>query len=173
MNEHARNAKARPACERGFTFVELVVVLAIAGVLAAVAASRWNATSATAPYQGELLARSIRHMQMLAMTWGSTLLLTPASGGYSVSCASAGTPACASGPGTPVTDPASGAPFRVVLSYGVTLTGPALYLDSLGRPVSSAGTLLSSATVYTMSAGTQTWSVSVAPITGFVTVATP
>ena len=61
LNEHARNAKVPPGRERGFTFVELVVVLVIAGVVAAVPASRW---SATAPYQGELLARSLRHMEM-------------------------------------------------------------------------------------------------------------
>ncbi len=173
MIVESQMARARQESERGFTFVELVVVLVVAAVLAAVAASRWNATWATAPYQGELLARSIRHMQMLAMTWGSTLLLTPASGAYSVSCTSTGSPACTGGAGTPVTDPASGAPFSVALSYGVTLTGPALYIDSLGRPVSSAGTLLGAATLYTLSAGTQTWSVSVAPITGFVTVSTP
>ncbi len=171
MNDQARIAMARPRRDRGFTVVELVVVLVIAAVLAAVAAPRWNATGATAPYQGELLGRSIRHMQVLAMTWGHTLLLTPVSGGYSVSCASGASPPCNSG--APVVDPASGAPFSVSLSYGVTLAGTPLYLDSLGRPVSAAGALLATNSVYTLSTGTQTWSVTVAPITGFVTVSTP
>ncbi len=155
------------------TLVELVVVLVLASVLAAVVASRWNASGATAPYQGELLARSIRHMQMLAMAWGQTLQLTPNSGGYSVSCVgNAGAP-CNGGGGAPVTDPATGSPFTEALSYGVTLTGTPLYFDSLGRPVSAGGALLGAATVYTLHTGSQTWSVSVAPLTGFVTVSTP
>ena len=162
-----------PVRQHGVTFVELVVILVVAGVLAAVVASRWNATGATAPYQGELLARSIRHAQMLAMTWGQTLALTPSASGYSVSCATGTAAPCNGGGGAPVTDPATGSPFTVALAYGVTLSGGVLDLDSVGRPVSGAGALLTAPTVYTLTAGSATWSVSVAPITGFVTVAMP
>jgi len=163
MNTHQLNA--------GFTFVELIMVLVVGAVLAAVAASRWNATDATAPYQGELLARNIRHLQSLAMAWSQTLQLTPTSGGYSVSCATAGAAPCNV---SPVIDPATGSPFSLALSYGVTLSGPALNIDSLGRPVSvPGGALLTTNQVYAINAGTQTWSVTVKPITGFVVVSTP
>ncbi len=157
--------------QKGFTLVELVVVLVVAGIVAAVAAERWDATDATAPYQAELLARNIRHMQELAMIWGQTLSLISTSNGYSVACAASTTGPCAS---NPVQDPASGSPFSVPLSYNVTLSGLTLYVDSLGRPLSGpGGTVLTAAQTFTLSTGSQTWSATVQPITGFVVVTTP
>ena len=146
------------------------MVMVVLGTLVAVAASRWNATDATAGYQADLLARNVRHMQMLAMSWGQPLRLSVTSPTYSVSCvtASATAPCNAS----PVIDPASGKAFSETLANNVTLAGAALDIDSLGRPVSGAA-LLTVDTVYTLTAGTQTWSVTVKPITGFVTVSSP
>lgn len=155
---------------KGFTLIELIMVMIVVGVLAAVAASRWNATDATAGYQADLLARNLRHMQMLAMTGGQSLRLSVASPTYSVSCVTASaTPPCNA---SPVIDPASGQAFSETLANGVTLAGAALDMDSLGRPV-SGGVLLTTSRVYTLTAGAQTWSVTVSPITGFAAVSSP
>jgi MSHA pilin protein MshC len=151
---------------KGFTLIELVLVMLFISVLAAIAASRWNAGDATAPYQADLLARNLRHMQMLAMSWGQPLQLNVASPTYSVSCVTASaTPPCNA---SPVIDPASGSAFSETLSHGVTLAGAAVTIDSLGRPVP-----VTAATTYTLTAGAQTWSVTVAPLTGFTTVSSP
>ena len=155
---------------QGFTLIELVMVMVILAVVAAVAASRWNATDATAPYQADLLARNIRHMQILAMSWGQSLRLSVASPTYSVSCTSGSAVAPCNG-ASAVIDPATGKAFSETLSNGVTLAGVATDIDSLGRPVS--GGLLTVNRVYILTAGPQTWSVTVAPITGFTTVSSP
>jgi prepilin-type N-terminal cleavage/methylation domain-containing protein len=155
---------------KGFTMIELIVVMVVLGVLVAVTAMRWNTTDATAPYQADLLARNIRHMQMLAMSWGQPLQFTVASPTYSVSCVTASaTPPCNA---IPVIDPASGKAFSETLVNNVTLAGAAIDIDSLGRPV-SGGALLTVNRVYTLTAGAQTWSVTVSPITGFTVVSSP
>lgn len=150
--------------------IELIMVLIVLGVLVAVTASRWNATDATAGYQADLLARNIRHMQILAMSWGQPLRLTVASPTYSVSCVTASTTAPCNA--SPVIDPAAGNAFSETLANNVTLAGVAIDIDSLGRPV-SGGALLTANRVYTLTAGAQTWSVTVAPLTGFTTVSSP
>lgn len=155
---------------KGFTLIELVMVMVMLGVLAAVAASRWSATDATVGYQADLLARNIRHMQILAMSWGQSLRLSVASPTYSVSCASGSVVAPCNG-ASAIIDPATGKAFTETLSNGVTLAGAATDIDSLGRPAS--GGLLTVNRVYTLTAGAQTWSVTVSPITGFVAVSTP
>jgi len=147
----------------------MVVVMLLAAILMAVTATRWNATDATAPYQADLLARNIRHMQMLAMSWGQSLRLTTAGSSYSVACVTLGAAPCNT---NPVIDPASGAAFSEILVNNVTLAGAAIDIDSLGRPV-GGGVLLSTNRVYTLTAGAQTWSVTVAPLTGFTTVSSP
>jgi prepilin-type N-terminal cleavage/methylation domain-containing protein len=154
----------------GFTLVELVVVIVLAAVLVAITATRWSATDATAPYQAQLLARNIRHAQTLAMSWGQALRIASPASGYTVRCVTVtATPPCVN---NPVIDPATGLALGVNLSNGVSLNSVTLDLDTLGRPVSGAA-LLSVNTGFTLTAGSETWSVTVRPITGFVSVASP
>ena len=154
----------------GFTLLELIATMLILSVLAVTVSMRWGATDATIPYQADLLARNIRHTQMLAMTWGQSLHINGAGAGYTVTCVTGTpTPPCNL---SPVTDPATGSAFSVTLSNNVAVSATSVDIDSLGRPV-SAGALLTTTRVFTLSGAGQTWSVRVAPITGFVSVTSP
>jgi len=154
----------------------MIVVMLVLSVLAATAAMRWNATSTILPYQAELMARNLRHAQLLAMTWGQNLqvvLVSPTN--YRVNCASVGAAPLCNGAG-PVLDPASnGGTFNVVLSNNATVAGPALLaFDRMGRPINPlTNALLPTNNDYVLSDGTVTWRARVSPITGFVTVQTP
>ena len=162
---------------RGFTLVEMIVVMLVLSILAVTVGMRWNAPTTILPYQAELMARNLRHAQLLAMNWGQTLqvsLLSPTN--YIVRCATASaTPPC-NGTG-PIMDPASSSgTFNVTLSNNATVTGPAtpLAFDHLGRPVNPVTSVLYTvANTYTLSVGSVTWSARVNPITGFVTVQSP
>lgn len=162
--------------QRGFTIVEMIVVMLVLSVLAVTVGMRWNATSTILPYQAELMARNLRHAQLLAMTWGQNLqvvLVSPTN--YRVNCASAGAVPLCNGAG-PVMDPASnGGTFNVVLSNNATVTGPAtLTFNRLGMPVNPVtGTPLPGPNNYVLTDGTVTWTAGVNPITGFVTVGSP
>src|SRR4030067_1181614 len=73
----------------GFTLIELTMVMVVVGILGAVVLTRYHQpTEITVSIEADHLARDIRHMQMLAMTWGQTLRLTTAGARYSVTCAS-------------------------------------------------------------------------------------
>ena len=156
----------------GFTLIELIATMLILSVVAVTVSMRWGASDATISYQADLLARNLRHVQMLAMTWGQSLRMTGAGASYSVVCVAASpSPPCNTSPG-PVIDPATGNAFTVTLSNNITVSATAVDIDSLGRPL-SAGALLTTARVFTLSGAGQTWSVTVAPITGFVSVSSP
>jgi type II secretory pathway pseudopilin PulG len=155
--------------------IELVIVLLVVAVLGAMGTVRYyQPTEITVSIEADHLARDIRHMQRLAMTWGQTLRLTPAGASYSVTCASASvTPPCNGV--APVNDPAvtdtTGNPaFSRTLENSVTVSGAALDIDALGRPV-AGGALLNGNTIYTLTGGTETSTVTVLRLTGFVDVA--
>ena len=154
----------------GFTLLELIATMLILSVLAVTVSMRWGATDATISYQADLLASNIRHTQMLAMTWGQSLKVNGAGAGYTVTCVTGtATPPCNL---SPVIDPATGGAFSVTLGNNVTISATNIDIDSLGRPL-SAGALLTTARVFTLSGAGQTWSARVAPITGFVSVTSP
>lgn len=164
---------------RGFSLIELVMVMVVVAVLGVVVLARYHEPSATAvSIEADHVARDIRHMQMLAMTWGQTLRFTPAGSGYFVRCASGSTTLPCNG-GSPVTDPADGLAFSRSLGAGsvsgISFTvGASFDFDALGRPGTwSAGptfTLSSAAASFTVAGGSETSTVAVAPLTGFVTV---
>jgi len=160
----------------GFTLVEMIVVMLVLSVLAVTVGMRWNASSTILPYQAELMARNLRHAQLLAMTWGQNLqVVVVAPTNYMVRCAMASATAPCNGAGA-VLDPANaGGTFNVTLSNNATVAGPALLaFDRMGRPVNPATSALLVATNdYVFSDGTVTWRARVSPITGFITVQTP
>ncbi len=159
--------KRFPLRQNGFTLVELVVLLVVLAVLAAIALPRFDPAATTVGFQAERMSRDIRHMQMLALTWGQPLRLTSAGSGYSVSCPSAGpTPPCNA---SPVIDPATGQAFQFSLENAVTVSGGPLEVDSLGRPRSGAS-LTATNTVFTLAGGASSTTVTVSPLTGFTQV---
>jgi type II secretory pathway pseudopilin PulG len=149
----------------GFTLIELVMIIVIVSVFGAVTVARYHQpTEITVSIEADHLARDIRHMQMLAMTWGQSLRLTAAGTSYNVSCVTAGPAPCNV---APVVDPATAAAFNRSLESNVTVAGAALDIDALGRPL-AGGALLNGDTTYTLTGGTKTSTVTVARLTGFV-----
>ena len=145
--------------QHGVTLLELVMVMVIIGVLAAIAAPRLSLTDSSVHVQAAQIARDIRHVQMLAMNQGRTLTFQSLGSGYR----------CVDGTNAVITDPSSQQAFNFNLRNGVALAGGDLSFDSLGRPV-SAGAPVGAAIGYSLSGSTQSSLISVAPITGFVTV---
>ncbi|MBI5041493.1 MAG: type II secretion system protein [Gammaproteobacteria bacterium] len=145
--------------QTGFTLIELVMVIVIIGILAAMAAPRMSLTDSSVHAQAAQIARDIRHAQMLAMTQGRTLTFQSLGGSYR----------CTDSTSTVITDPATQQPFTFTLNNGVTLTVASVNFDSLGRPV-SGGALRSTAVDFTVSGGAQSAALSVSPVTGFVAV---
>ena len=150
----------QPQAHNGFTLIELVIVLALIGAMAAIALPRWAPSDTTVGAQADRLARDLRHAQSMAMTQGRTLTvdIQPATA-YRVIDGSSMT----------VTDPATQQPFQVTLDNNVTLNGTDTGFDSLGRPV-SAGALLPASRVFTLSGSSTTATVTVSAVTGFISV---
>lgn len=157
---------ARPS---GFTLLELVAVLAVLGVLALVAASRFSNTL-DARVEADALRMALRYAQSRAMadvyTWG----LSFTSGGYTLVK-----------PNSPVTGvlPGQGGerrnmPDGVSLSWNLA-AGDTVYFDWRGQPVISAiatiGDTAAPANVtqtITFRQGGQDTVVTITPYTGFV-----
>lgn len=159
--------RERPHQARGFSLVELVMVIVVVSILGVVVLTRYHEPAeTTVSIEADHLARDIRHMQMLAMTWGQTLRLTAAGTGYNVSCVTAGPAPCNV---TPVVDPAGSTAFTRTLETGITVAGAALDIDALGRPV-SGGVLFNGDTTYTLTGGSETSTVTAVRLTGFVSV---
>ena len=148
----------------GFTLIELVIVIVVISILSTYAIMKSApAAEITLPSQAQKLASDIRHAQVLATSWGKSLrlnLISGANGTYSVSCVTSGSFPCDV---SPVNNPASGSSFSVSLQKSVVLAGNStLDFNSLGQPSAEAS--------YTLTSGSSTTTVSVAALTGFVTV---
>lgn len=150
--------------QQGFTLVELVVVLLLVGILAAVGMPRFfNQLSFQEWGFSDELGEALRFGQKLAIATGCDTQVAITAGSYHLSQRVT----CNSGAfTTPVRQPGSdGTGYAGNAPGGVALTVTSLYFDALGRPHDSAsGNLLASAV--NIAIGSR--SVSVEPQTGYV-----
>lgn len=154
----------RSSRQHGFTLVELVVVLLVAGVLLAVGMPRFfNQLTFQEWGFSDELGGALRYAQKLAVASGCDTQVAISSSGYQLnqraSCDSGAFTTLVRLPGGDASGYAGSAPG------GITLTSVSLYFDSLGRPRDSAGgSLLASST--TLNVGSRT--LTVEPQTGYV-----
>jgi prepilin-type N-terminal cleavage/methylation domain-containing protein len=86
----------------GFTLTELVMVLAVVGIISAIAVSRMSNDPLVLATQAEQLASDIRYVQSLAMTQAA---LAPAQARYRINFVSASTYTFTMADGTAVPHP--------------------------------------------------------------------
>lgn len=150
----------------GFTIIELIVVLALIGILAAMVIPRWT-TAPTLDAQVNQLLGDIRYTQALALSHGQRFRINftlPST--YSITTTS----------GTAVGNPSTGA-TTVTLTSGVTITGlinlpnNLVAFDEQGVPYtnSTATTALAANATITLSGGGLTRSIVITPTTGLAT----
>jgi MSHA pilin protein MshC len=161
---------------RGFTLLELIVVLLLVGILAVIALPRMSQNTIELSGQAEQVARDIRYAQTLSMTRGAALgsqgryciFFTATGYQFRHNANSYATPCT-----TAVAHPATGSTAAIVLSGGTAvaaanLTGNYLEFDTKGQP-SSFTAPAGNATI-TLSATGGPRTVVVSPVTGMATV---
>ena len=149
--------------ERGFTVVELVVTMVIAGALATTALPRFvRIQDFHERFFFDDVTAGLRYAQKLAISTGCPVQVDFTATGYGVTQRTA----CTTGAYTqPVHHPSSGAPGYVETAPdGVTVTSSVdpVFFDALGRALDVGG----SPTDATVGVGTR--SITVVGITGFV-----
>ncbi len=143
----------------GFTLLELVAVLLLLAILSTSLFLRWSPGSSTLNAQADQLAAVLRHAQALALTQGRSLTFdVQSTTSYAITDGTA-----------TVTDP-QGVVQSYTLANGVILAGNDLDFDSLGRPIDAGNNLVATALTWTLTGDGASASVSVSPLTGFVTV---
>lgn len=124
----------------GFTQVELVVVIAIAGILAATAIPRF-VTRDSFDSRGfyDLAISSVRYAQKTAIAWRQQVFVCVTPTKIAV--------AAATGCATPITHPMTGNPLVAAAPSGVSLPTVEFRFDSAGRPRDSGGALSAQITI--------------------------
>lgn len=149
--------------ESGFTIVELVAVMVITGIIAAIAAPRFigvDAFDARGSY-GTLLS-ALRYAQKTAIAQRKTIYVTVNTTartvclGYNNDCSSA------------VVDPATQAAYSKTLSSNVSIatTATSLGFDGLGKPVPNATATISIQNAVVQTESTRT--ITIEAETGYV-----
>jgi prepilin-type N-terminal cleavage/methylation domain-containing protein len=150
---------------RGFTVVELLVVLTLTGILAVTFAPRFSSGVVELGGQAQQVAADIRYAQTLSMTRGQRYCIFFSSSGYQLRTSN-----CA----TAVAHPATGSSAVVSLS-GVTFSMtnlPSNYVEfnTKGQPYVSAATSLSANATVTLTSSGSTRNIVISPETGKASV---
>ena len=151
--------RSHAASEQGFTLTELVLIIVILGILAVVVVEKWPSgmKEEAAAKEFKRIFRLAQHKAMTrpfpgtANAWGIVI----GSGRYTIRQGTGG-----------AADPEY--QNRCLLDdCDLTLTGPSVWFNGLGEPITSAGTPLTSADARTYVIGT-TNSLTLCPETGYL-----
>lgn len=145
---------------RGFTLVELVLVIVLVGILAVFAAPRFSTSTFDAGAAAGELVEAIRYAQSMTMSQGGVER-------YAVTISASGYRVLRNGADTP--DPAGGASYANSWSrVSISPTGTIAY-DGRGRPTCSGGLDCSASTqAIALVSGAASMSVRIEPVTGYV-----
>jgi len=162
----------RPSMNRGFSLIELIMVLTLVGVLAFIAWPRLSQNTLELSSQAEQVASDIRYAQSLSMTRGAALgsqgrycIVFTATGyqfrqnnnSYATPCSIA------------VNHPATGSSTAIVLSGSTAvsttnLTGGYIEFDTKGQPTNFTAAGTDATVILTATGGPRT--VVISPVTG-------
>ncbi len=122
----------RGRAERGFSLAELITVIVVVGVLAAVTIPRFVGTDSFASRgfydQG---METVRYAQKTAIAWRQQVFVCVTTGSIAA--------AAAAGCATPLTHPTTGVPLLSSAPSGVTLTAVNFRFNGIGRLLDNAG----------------------------------
>ena len=163
-----------PHCLSGFTMVELITVLIVVGIMAAVAVPRMNPSGFDATGYRDKVRATLEFARKSAVAQRRIVCVTRAANGLTltidnVTPETPGAGVCPPPPPPPreltlpATDAACGGPTNAICApnANVTLVGPvALTFDALGRP--------SAAAIYTVTDTMMTLTINVEAETGYV-----
>ncbi|MEM7210200.1 MAG: type II secretion system protein [Pseudomonadota bacterium] len=160
-----RTALRDSHAQSGFTIVELIVVMVIAGTLAITGISRFSSASA-ANQRGfaDFTLSAFHYAHRLATVGGCHTRVQSASNTLTISSWAVCTPASHTGTTTPVSHPDNSGTFVEVAPGGVTLGALDIFFDAHGQPhATGTGSALTSTT--TLSVGSR--SINIEAITGY------
>jgi MSHA pilin protein MshC len=124
---------------KGFTMVEMVMVIVIIGIMGAVAAPRFFGTSVfqSRGYADQIKA-TLRYAQKTASAQSHFVCVTFSTSSVTLSydaTAPGGAHATATCPGSSMTSPSGQTPYVVTAPGGITLSGgTSFYFDTMGKP---------------------------------------
>lgn len=151
---------------KGFTLIELVMVIVVLGILAAMASMRMPGEGIKASAQAEQLASDIRYTQSLAMSRGQRYRVNFTANSYQITDMS----------GVAQAHPSTGQTAAIVLTpavlgaYNPPYTNSYVAFDGLGVPYTAATTAQTALATMTLTSGGEVINVTVAPQTGRVQV---
>jgi MSHA pilin protein MshC len=124
----------------GFTLAELVTVIAVVGILAAIAVPRFVGTDtfASRVFSDEAIG-IVRYARKTAIAWRQQVFVCVTPTRIAA--------AAASGCATPITHPVSGGSLAINTPSGVSLPTLEFRFDSSGRPLDSGGALSAQITI--------------------------
>jgi len=156
--------------DRGFTLVELIVMLLVIAVIAVIAAPKMSSDPISVATEAEQLAGDIRYVQTLAMTQAQRYRINLTATGYTFTLADAG--------GTAVIHPLTGSTAQINWRSGTTVALPPTSLpnnlvafDGRGVPYTDglATIALAATATIVLSRSTANQQISISPETGKVT----
>lgn len=119
---------------RGYSLIELVVVLVVAGIMAAIVMPQFNQPQIDASWYQEQAKAALRYAQRQAVAQRRTVYVFVTAS--SVELCLAATNPCPAGSGLP--DMATGNAYKIAAPNGVSLVPVAFSFNPLGQPSAGA-----------------------------------